>query len=353
VQVQENISLAPFTTLRIGGPARFFATVTSEPELLEAIHFARARNLPVFILGGGSNLVVPDEGFPGLVLHATIGEQIVSHKTDGGTLLQVDAGVDWNLLVHHTCRLGLCGIECLAGIPGLTGGSPIQNIGAYGQEVATTIQMVRALDLKTLTFVEIPHADCGFAYRTSRFNTVDRNRFIVTRVDFLLPAVAKPNLSYTDLRNHFGDGATPTPLEIYEAVRAIRDRKGMLIDPANPTPDSRSAGSFFKNPIVPADILPQIAATLSVSASEIPHWPAGAGQIKLPAAWLIERAGFPKGFTLTPDAPVGISSRHTLALINRSGSATCADLLTLRNHIAAEVHDRFGISLEQEPVTLA
>jgi UDP-N-acetylmuramate dehydrogenase len=326
-----------------------------ELDVWEAAHEAQDRNLPIFTLGGGSNLVIPDEGFPGLLLHAAIGEQIRSRAVPGGVLLQVDAGVDWNALVHHACRLGLCGIECLAGIPGLTGGSPIQNIGAYGQEVATTIQIVRALDLQTLAFVEIPHADCGFAYRTSRFNTVDRNRFIVTRVDFLLPAVAKPNLSYADLRNHFGDGATPTPLQIYEAVRAIRDRKGMLIDPANPTPDSRSAGSFFKNPIVPAEILPRIAETLAIPIpiTEIPHWPAASGQIKLPAAWLIERAGFPKGFTLTPDAPVGISSRHTLALINRSGSATCADLLTLRNHIAAEVHHRFGISLEQEPVTLA
>ncbi len=353
MQLQENILLGPFTTLRIGGPARFFATVTSEPELLETIHFARERNLPIFTLGGGSNLVVPDEGFSGLVLHAAIGEDIRSNAVPGGTLLKVDAGVDWNLLVHYTCRLGLCGIECLAGIPGLVGGSPIQNIGAYGQEVSSTIQSLRALDLQTRTFVDIPHADCGFAYRTSRFNTVDRNRFIVTRVDLLLPADARPNLSYADLRNHFGTGANPTPLEVYEAVRLIRDRKGMLIDPANPTPDSRSAGSFFKNPIVPAEILPQVAVTLAIPASEVPHWAAGPGQIKLPAAWLIARAGFPKGFTLTPESPVGISSRHTLALINRTGSATCADLLTLRNHIAAEVHRRFAISLEQEPVTLA
>jgi UDP-N-acetylmuramate dehydrogenase len=352
VELEENISLASFTTLRIGGPARYFVSIGSEAELLEAIAFAHERGLPMFTLGGGSNLVVPDEGFPGLVLHATIGGQIRSRAEDGGTLLQVDAGVDWNELVHYTCRLGLCGIECMAGIPGLVGGSPIQNIGAYGQEIATTIRGVRALDLESLTFVDIPHDECGFAYRTSRFNTTDRGRFIVTRVDFLLPRDARPNLGYADLRSCFKEGATPSATEVYEAVRAIRDRKGMLIDPAKMNPDALSAGSFFKNPVVSEDLLPRIAAALSLPAAEIPHWAAGAGRVKLPAAWLIERAGFPKGFTLSEDAPVGISSRHTLALVNRTGSARCADLLELRDRIVGEVERQFGIVLEQEPVTL-
>lgn len=346
VTFEENIPLAPFTTLRIGGPARYFARIPTEAELLEAIHFARDRRLSIFTLGGGSNLVVPDGGFEGLVLHATLGNAI--HSEDGIT--HVDAGVDWNAFVLETCRQGVSGVECLAGIPGLVGGSPIQNIGAYGQEVASTIHAVRALDLETMGFVDLPHDRCGFAYRTSIFNTTHRNRYIVTRVSFRFDPGASPNLTYADLRKHFGPAATPTPFEIYEAVRQIRAAKGMLIDPDHPTPDSRSAGSFFKNPIVSAGSLERIAHALAISTTEIPHWPTPDGQIKLPAAWLIERAGFPKGFAL---GPAGISSRHTLALINRTGSATCADLLNLRNHIAVRVRSLFGIRLEQEPVTLA
>jgi len=344
VQLEENIPLAPFTTLRIGGPARYFARITSEPDLLEAIHFARTHNLPIFTLGGGSNLVIPDEGFPGLILHTTIGSEI---RIENG-LTKVDAGLDWNAFVLQTCQQGISGIECMAGIPGLVGGSPIQNIGAYGQEVATTIHSVRALDLQTLNFVDLPHAECGFAYRRSIFNSTQRNRYIVTQVAFRFDPEAAPNLTYADLRKHFGAHAAPTPLEIYEAVRQIRATKGMLIDPAHPTPDSRSAGSFFKNPIVPAGALTRIARSLSIPEAEIPHWPA-AGQIKLPAAWLIERAGFPKGFEF---GPVGISTLHTLALINRTATATCADLLALRDHIITKVAAHFQITLEQEPVTL-
>jgi UDP-N-acetylmuramate dehydrogenase len=345
VHLEENIPLAPFTTLRIGGPARYFARIATEPDLLEAIHFARTHNLPIFTLGGGSNLVVPDEGFPGLILHTTIGSEI--RLEDG--LTRVDAGIDWNAFVLQTCQQGISGIACMAGIPGLVGGSPIQNIGAYGQEVASTIHSVRALDLKTLNFVDLPHAECGFAYRHSIFNSTQRNRYIVAQVSFRFDPGASPSLTYADLRKHFGDHATPTPLQIYEAVRKIRATKGMLIDPANPTPDSRSAGSFFKNPIVPVAALAHIAQSLAISEAEIPHWPVPTGLIKLPAAWLIERTGFPKGFEF---GPAGISTRHTLALINRTGTATCADLLALRDHITTAVAARFQITLEQEPVTL-
>ena len=345
MHLEENIPLAPFTTLRIGGPARFFARITTEAELLEAITFAHRKSLPIFALGGGSNLVVPDEGFPGLVLLINVGNEI---RTEQGLTI-VDAGVDWNAFVLRTCQQGISGVECLAGIPGLVGGSPIQNIGAYGQEVASTIHSVRALDLETLDFVTLAHTNCGFAYRRSVFNSTRRNRYIVTQVSFRFDPNATPNLSYADLRKHFGAHATPTPLEVYEAVRQIRAAKGMLIDPTDPTPDSRSAGSFFKNPIVPAAALTHIAQALSIPEAGIPHWPAS-DQIKLSAAWLIERAGFPKGFTF---GPVGISSLHTLALINRTSTANCADLLALRDHIIAHVASRFGITLEQEPVSLS
>ncbi len=353
MHLEQNVPLAPFTTLRVGGPARYLARITSEGDLLEAIAFARGHNLSIFTLGGGSNLVVPDQGYAGLVLKIEFPESIELARAESTIDAKVSAGTDWDALVLHLCEQGIAGMECLAGIPGLVGGSPIQNIGAYGQEVSQTIASVRALDLQTLTFVELSKQDCGFAYRGSIFNSTHRNRYIVTQVTFRLDPSARVNLTYADLRKHFDPGTQPTPLEVYQAVRQIRAAKGMLIDPAHPSPDTRSAGSFFKNPIVPARKLAHIAQVLGIPEPEIPHWPAGPDKIKLPAAWLIERAGFPKGFTQSPGSPVGISSRHTLALINRSGTATCRDLQQLANLITIQVEYYLNISLEQEPVNLA
>ncbi len=353
MELQENVLLAPYTTLRIGGPARFFTRITNGPDLLEAVHFAREHHLPLFALGGGSNLLVPDEGFPGVILHLALTADLTTAELPGKLAIQASAGLDWDALVRFTCEQGLAGNECLAGIPGLTGGSPIQNIGAYGQEVATTITNIHALDLASLLFVDLPVAECAFRYRGSIFNSTQRNRYLVTRVDFSFNRATAPNLTYADLAPL--RGRNPTPLDVYHFVRQIRDRKGMLIDsgnpqdPTGPHPDSRSAGSFFKNPVVPPNALATIAASLALPEPEIPRWPTPTGELKLPAAWLIERAGFPKGFTL---GPVGISTRHTLALVNRTGTATCADLLALRDLIMATVRDRFAISLEQEPVFL-
>jgi UDP-N-acetylmuramate dehydrogenase len=352
VHLEQNVPLAPFTTLRIGGLARYLARITSEAALVEAIYFAREQNLPIYTLGGGSNVVIPDEGYPGVVLKIDIPEQIELTRTEGAIEARVSAGTDWNALVLYLCEKGIAGMECLAGIPGLVGGAPIQNIGAYGQEVSQTIASVRALDLQTLAFISLSKEDCGFAYRTSIFNSTHRNHYIVTQVSFRLDPAARANLTYADLRKHFGPESQPTPLEVYEAVRKIRAAKGMLIDPAHPSPDTRSAGSFFKNPIVPARKLAHIAQILGIPEAEIPHWPAGPGQIKLPAAWLIERAGFPKGFVQSPSSPVGISTRHTLALINRSGTATYRDLQQLAALITIQVEYHLNVSLEQEPVTL-
>ena len=353
MHLEQNVPLAPFTTLRIGGPARYLAHITTEDDLLEAVTFAREQKILIFTLGGGSNLVVPDSGYPGLILKIDLPESIELTRTDSAIQAKVSAGTDWNALVLHLCERRIAGMECLAGIPGLVGGSPIQNIGAYGQEVAQTIASVRALDLQEQQFVELSREECGFAYRTSVFNSTHRNRYIVTQVTFHLHPTARPNLTYADLRKHFAPEAQPSPLEVYEAVRQIRAGKGMLIDPANPSPDTRSAGSFFKNPIVPARKLAQVAQVLGVPEADVPHWPAGAEKIKLPAAWLIERAGFPKGYKQSPGSPVGISSRHTLALINLSGSATYRDLQQLATLITIQVEYLFNITLEQEPVTLA
>jgi UDP-N-acetylmuramate dehydrogenase len=345
--MQQNVSLAPLTTLRIGGPARFLAHIDTETALLEAVAFARDRNLPLFVLGGGSNLLVADTGFDGVVLHIALTGPPSTIATATTIDFTVPAGNDWNAFVLSVCEQGIAGIECLAGIPGLVGGTPVQNVGAYGQEVADTITHVRALDLHSLEFVTLSAADCSFSYRRSRFNSTDRGRYIVTSVTFRLSPTAQPNLTYADLQKHFAAASTaPTPLDVYHAVREIRRGKGMLLVEGDP--DCRSAGSFFKNPIVPAAALTTIAAALHLEATAIPHWPAANSLIKLPAAWLLERAGFHKGYSL---GEAGISSRHTLALINR-GSATHADIAALRDLIQQTIHDRFGIALEQEPVLL-
>ena len=349
VNLRENVALAPLTTLRIGGPARFFVQATTEPGLLEAVGFARRRNLPLFALGGGSNLLIADSGFPGLVLQVAIAGEPRVETLGPASLFHVPAGFDWDAFVRATCDGGLSGVECLAGIPGMVGGSPIQNIGAYGQEVSQTIAQVRALDLETLSFRSLSAAECGFAYRHSLFNSSERGRYLITEVTFRFDSQARPRLTYAELQKTFTGRPDPASREVYDAVRAIRAGKGMLIDPEHPGADTRSAGSFFKNPVVSPEIFDGVARELGLSPADIPHWPAADGQVKLAAAWLIERAGFPRGFAL---GPVGISSRHTLALVNRTGSASCADLLRLRDLIVAETAGRFGIPLEQEPVFL-
>lgn len=345
IEIQQNIALAPFTTLRIGGPAHYFCEARTEDGLVEAVAFARERGLPVFILGGGSNLLVGDSGFNGLVIRISLEGKITPVQSGGHVEYAIAAGVEWNAFVLAVCEQGISGIECLAGIPGTVGGTPVQNVGAYGQEVAETIASVRALDLETMRFVELSNAECGFAYRRSIFNTTHRGRYIVTAAAFRFDPNRRSHLTYADLTRHFGD-AHPTALEIYQAVREIRHRKGMLL--VEGEPDCRSAGSFFKNPVVSREILEHVASVLGLAQDKIPHWPADEGRIKLPAAWLLERAGFVKGYAM---GNAGISSRHTLALINR-GNATATEIFALRDAIQKKVKTLFGIQLEQEPVQL-
>jgi UDP-N-acetylmuramate dehydrogenase len=337
---QENQPLAPFTTFGIGGPARYFFTAIDETDIWEAFHWANDQNLPVFILGGGSNLLVRDAGFMGLVLHIAL--RGVSDLGEG--LIEASAGEPWDTFVDYAVARDLSGIECLAGIPGLVGGTPVQNVGAYGQEVAETIDSVRAFDRNTGSFVNLTAADCNFRYRASLFNTDQPNRYIVASVRFRLHPGRAPYLHYADLQRRFAGNPHPTLAEVAATVRAIRQEKGMLLVPNDP--DCRSAGSFFKNPVVPPDTLSQIAADLGIEGTAIPNWPAPDGKIKVPAAWLLEKASFTKGFG---NGPAGISSRHTLALINRGG-ATFADIERLQNDIIATVRTKFGITLEREPV---
>jgi UDP-N-acetylmuramate dehydrogenase len=338
---QEQVPLAPYTTLGIGGPARWFAEAVSEAEIVEAVRWAREQCLPVFILGGGSNLLVSDAGFPGLVLHIALRGVEVDEAGDN-RVYRVAAGEIWDPFVERTVQDGCAGIECMAGIPGTVGGTPVQNVGAYGQEVAETVLQVRVLDLESLEFREMPAAECGFAYRTSIFNSTHRGHYLVTRVDYRLRPGGAQNLRYADLQKAFPSGPQPSLAEVTTAVRGIRRSKGMLLVEGDP--DCRSAGSFFKNPIVPAEQLSELTARLG---QRPPTYPAGEGQVKLPAAWLIEHTGFKKGFRL---GRVGISTRHTLALVNLGG-ATAADILTMRDLIAERLL-RIGIALEMEPVTV-
>lgn len=345
MRIQQNIPLAPFTTLGVGGPAQYFSRVENEAELLEAVELARREELRIFVLGGGSNLVVSDSGVDGLVLQIAIAGPIEVAEEAGLVRYTVPAGTDWDAFVLAVCERGMSGVECLAGIPGLVGGSPVQNIGAYGQEVAETIVSVRVFDLETMRFVSLDATECGFAYRTSIFNSTARGRYIVTSVTFQFDTRRAVTLTYADLQKQFGD-AKPIPLEVYHAVRKIRHSKGMLLVAGEA--DCRSAGSFFKNPIVGEDVFGAIVSRLCMVEAKVPHWPVPPSKVKLAAAWLVEQAGFYKGFAM---GRVGISSRHTLALVNLGG-ATAAELLALRGEIQHRVLERFGVSLEQEPVNL-
>jgi UDP-N-acetylmuramate dehydrogenase len=336
VHLRENVSLARYTTFGIGGPARWFAEAETESDILEACAFARDREVPLQVLGGGSNVLIADKGFNGLVLHVALRG---IHEANG--TLEVAAGEEWDPVVAYALARDLAGLECLSGIPGLTGGTPVQNVGAYGQEVSQTITQVRAYDREAGDFVDLSNAECGFSYRSSIFNSSARDRYIVTRVTFQLVPGGSPNLSYADLQRYFaGKNGIPTLPEVRDAVRSIRYSKGMLIVAGDP--DSRSAGSFFRNPIVSTELHLDLSRRYGI----IPSYPVDNTRVKLPAAWLVEHAGFCKGYTL---GRAGVSSKHTLALTNR-GHARASDILALRDQITQTVEEKFGIRLEPEPV---
>ena len=337
----QEVTLGPYTTFQVGGPARWFAEATSEDDIAAGLSFAEQRQLPVFILGGGSNLLVSDAGFSGLVLRICLRALELQ-----GTVLVAGAGEDWDAVVAFAVEHNLSGMECLSGIPGTTGGTPVQNVGAYGQDVGQTIVTVRAFDRTTARFVSLPAAACGFAYRRSIFNTTERGRYVVSRVDYALHQDGAANFAYADLQKYFAarQVAAPTLAQVREAVLWVRAQKGMVLVAGDA--DCRSAGSFFKNPIVPLPMMDALAQSLKIDRHTIPAFAAGAGEVKLSAAWLIERAGFTRGYAL---GNAGISSRHTLALINRGG-ATAADVIALRDQVIDKVAAQFGIRLEPEPV---
>jgi len=369
VIVTEQVRLAEYTTLRLGGPAARFVSAASEDEFVATVRAADAEAEPALVLGGGSNLVVADEGFPGVVVLASWRGAVFATVGDAVDVT-VQAGHDWDEFVQECLAQGLSGVECLSGIPGRAGATPIQNVNAYGQDVADTISSVRVYDRLSDQVVVMPAADCGFGYRTSVFKRQSAaagrgatlnpasatGRFVVLAVTFRLPVspLSAP-VRYGELSRVLGvaDGDRVPLAAARAAVLELRRGKGMVLAEADP--DTRSAGSFFTNPVVSPARYGELASRLATGAgldasAGIPHWPAADGQVKLSAAWLIEHAGFSKGWRL-PGDPEGarISAKHALALIN-PGQATTAGLIRLARAIRAGVLDVFGVTLTNEPV---
>ena len=344
--LQENVTLAPLTTFKIGGPARYFIEAHSSSDVQAAVGFARTRDLPLFVLGGGSNLLIADAGWPGLVLKIAIaGIERKGFTDEGKALFEVGAGESWDRFVSQAVTAQCGGVECLSGIPGSVGGTPVQNVGAYGQEVSETIESVQALDLKDGQIRELCAEACGFGYRTSIFNTTDRGRFIILQVTYALIPGGEPRIAYADLQRHFeGRETAPNVAELREAVRHIRARKGMLIIPGDE--DCQSAGSFFKNPVLSEAQHEKLKKRAMARGVHVPSYPALEVHKKVSAAWLVEHSGFTRGYGF---GHVGISHKHALAIVNR-GAATASEVLALKQQIQDRVAEIWGVRLEPEPV---
>lgn len=327
--------LAPLTTLRLGGPARDLVEAATIGELVDAVAAADAAGAPLLLLGGGSNLVIADDGWPGTVVRVATTGRRLTRRVDGAVVLEVEAGEDWDGVVAATVAEGFGGLECLSGIPGRTGATPVQNVGAYGVEIAELLLDVDLYDRATRTERTVPAAELGLAYRTSRLK--GRQDEIVLRVRFLLPgdALSAP-IRYAELARTLGvkPGARVPAVAAREAVLGLRRGKGMVLDAADH--DTWSVGSFFTNPIV------------TDAPAHAPSWPAGAGRVKLPAAWLIEHSGFGRGHA-GPGGRVALSGKHVLALTNR-GEGSTAELLTLAREVRDGVRETFGVTLAPEPV---
>jgi UDP-N-acetylmuramate dehydrogenase len=345
--LQEYVPLSGLSTIGLGGTARYLAVCRLERELLQALEFARSHALNAQVLGGGSNTLFADGGFKGIIIKVAL--QGVTYREDGDScLVSAAAGEDWNAFVRGCVQRGLAGVECLSGIPGAVGATPIQNVGAYGQEVADTIVSVNALDRENSELVTFEAAECGFGYRQSRFKGKDKNRFVVTAVTFRLQRNGLPSLRYPELRKYIESaidlralGPGRASLEaVATAVIALRKKKSMVIDPLDP--QSRSLGSFFMNPVLTEEAF----IRLRERCGDVPSFPAE-GKVKVPAAWLVEHAGFSRGYRLGGAA---ISANHALALVNLG--TTTSELLALARRIQEGVQQHFGVALEMEPVVV-
>ncbi|MBQ7502389.1 UDP-N-acetylmuramate dehydrogenase [bacterium] len=340
-----NVLLSDLTTFAVGGPALWLSSPVSAQELKETLEFAKAENLPFYPVGAGSNILASDRGFKGIIIKYSAAE--ISFAEDGGNILATaQAGASWDALVQTTVERNLAGLECLSGIPGNVGAVPIQNVGAYGQEVSNTIESVEVFDTEKLETLHLPASACEFAYRNSRFKRDWRGRYIVASVTFRLHPHGAPNMRYQDIERFFSDKIRMNPQwrpnlsEVRQAVLKVRRSKSMLYDPDNP--NHRCAGSFYLNPIVSR----HIAEGLAREYSDMPIFPCEQkDKLKLSAAWLIEHAGFTKGYKFKR---AGLSSDHVLALIN-TGRASAQEILELSEQIIAKVNSKFSISLVPEP----
>lgn len=342
--VKRNEPLVPLTTLGVGGLADYCVELDKIQDVIDILRFAREHELPVFVLGAGSNIVVADNGWRGLVLRYT-NRQLIFHD-DNDAIVEASAGLNWDDFVVAMIDRGLGGVECLSGVPGLVGAAPVQNIGCYGQEAADTIEAVEAVDCQTGKELKFTKQECDFGYRQSRFKKDER--YLVTKVVFSLLRTENGVALYDDVARELSarNIIKPSLNDVRQAVLTIRRRKSMVIDEADL--NSRSVGSFFVNPIVTGDVADEVEQT-ALRASlprAMPRWPARGGLIKLSAAWLIESAGFQRGYVL---GRAGLSANHTLAIINRDG-ATAAEIIALAGEIHRRVRDVFGITLMPEPV---
>jgi UDP-N-acetylmuramate dehydrogenase len=347
--IRDDVPLAPLTTLELGGRARHLVEAADEAAIVEALAWATARGVPAFVLGGGSNVVVADAGYEGLVVRVTSRGRAYAYA-GAEVRVTATAGEPWDDLVADTVARGLAGLECLSGIPGLAGATPIQNVGAYGQEVADTIRSVRVFDRREAAVIELPPSECAFGYRDSAFRRAPE-RHVVLAVTFGLRPNGAPTLRYRELADALAYEPAPTLAATRAAVIALRRRKSMVIDAADP--NRRSVGSFFTNPVVAAPVAERLAARAAAegivaAASDVPRWPAGPGHVKLSAGWLIERAGIAKGMRMDGGA-VGVSSAHALALVHHGGGTTAA-LIAFARRVRDAVDARFGVRLVPEPI---
>lgn len=354
MNIEENIPLAPLTTMRVGGRARYLAACASEADILEALKFAREKKLPLYILGAGSNTLFSDAGFDGVVIKIAL-KGISFAATADGAQATVAAGELWDDFVEQAVGRGLSGIECLSGIPGTVGATPVQNVGAYGQSVGDTIESLWAIEIESGHMVELAAADCGFGYRASRFKNTEAGKYIITSVVFKLSSKKEPEAKYPDLIEELEKTAPDFETKnlseklrlMRQTVLVIRQRKGMVWETSEKS--LRSCGSFFTNVVLSAEEL-KAASKKYLAAGGIAPIPTheSEGKFKISAAWLIEQAGFKKG---ERRGEVGLAPNHVLAIVNY-GAATTSDILNFATEIQAAVNNKFGIQLEREPVVV-
>jgi len=347
LMIEAGLPLSRFTTFRVGGPARYYLRVTARQALVDSVEWAREHDLPLFVLGGGSNLLIADQGFPGLVLHIDL-RGIEHHNENDVIEVTSAAGENWHDFASGVVERGWAGVECLVGIPGLVGATPIQNVGAYGQGIRDTLARVEVFDLQTGRINSFSNEECGFDYRKSRFKGDDRGRYIILSVTYRLQPGGAPRLFHDELERHLTTrGHTPATIhDVSATVLDLRRRKSMILHEDDP--NTCSVGSFFVNPILGEEefaVLRESIAPFTAAGEHLPNYPTSDGRIKISAAWLIEHVGFARGHVY---GNVGLSSRHALALINRGG-ATASDILGFAREIRNRVRDRFGITLVPEP----